>query len=298
MSALSTTLLSLWLLSAAPAPISEGVAGGEAPSCRSILTFSTPLGTIEIELLERADPVAFRRLVRLARGPTFHPDLQAADRPPVGFYEGLAFDFTRPHVEIATETRRPPELFSLETRIDAEALGLDRDLVEDAAEAMSVLQQELLPEFVSKKKRGRITPQLEEWLEEWYARQEPDFLVGVSRKRINEALGYAYHSGLESVPPERGAVALWPESPSRSSARLTIFLADLPQRAGRWLVVGRVLRGLEVADSISSQPLVPGAGARWLKPLQPITIDQTHFECRPSPEPDGSQPMEENHGVP
>ena len=298
MSTLLGFLLPLWLLPAGMAPVPGGPVAEEPLGCRPVLTLSTRLGAIEIELLEPADPEGVRKLVRLVRGPTFHPELGVEEGRPVGFYEGLAFDYTRPHVELATETRKPADLFTFATRIDAEALGLDRRLVQDAPEAMAVLQEELLPEFVSKKKRGTITPQLAEWLEEWYARQEPGFLVGVSRQRINEALGYTYERGLASPPPTRGAVALWPESRTRASARLTIFLADLPQRAGRWMVVGRVIEGLDVAATIASQPLDPSAGIRAFEPIEPIAIDRTHFDCAPAPDSPGTPPKEEDHATP
>jgi cyclophilin family peptidyl-prolyl cis-trans isomerase len=266
--------------------------GREAECRRPVLVLRTVTGAIEVELVEEAAPEAVRWLVRLARGPIYHPEITATEPPEsgdlareVGFYDGLTFDFTRPHVEIAAESREPDDLFRTPTRIDARALGLDRSVIGDSAEAMSVLQTELLPEHVRNKKQGSVSPRLRNWIDRWYESQEADFLVGTSRREVAEALGYVYQEGLASLPPSRGAVALVPASPRWSSGRLSIFLTDLPDRAGRWMVVGRVVAGLEVAEEISARPLRSGPEYKSYRPADPVAIEDTEIECLPPREP-------------
>ena len=291
---LSTSIpLAILVLAGAASGGSPCLDGSREVGTVPFLVLRTELGAIEIELVPEAAPTAVGWLVRLARGPLFHPDLAAPAGAPVGFYDGLTFDFTRPHVELITETRRPAHLFTTETRIDAAALGLDRSLIADSAEAMSVLQQELLPEVIRHKKRGEVTPGLRAWADRWYEDRNPDFLVGVSHREVNEALGYAYEPGLASLAPERGTVALWPESPRRSTARLAIFLTDLPERTGRWMVVGRVIEGLGVAEAIASRPLAPGPLYSQHRPLDPVAIESTHVECRPGRRGGHGNPKEE-----
>ena len=145
------------------------------------------------------------------------------------------------------------------------------------------MQRELLPEHVRNKRSRSDTPQLRSWIERWRATFEADFLLGVSRQRIDEALGYVYRAGLKSLPPARGAVALWPLSPTESSPRLAIFLTEVAEHTGRWMVIGHIVGGLETADAISSRPLVPAPGEQATEPVDPVVISGATVECRPSP---------------
>jgi cyclophilin family peptidyl-prolyl cis-trans isomerase len=256
------------------------------PDRRPVLVWTTERGRLELELFPEAAPRAVAFIARLARGPIFLPELFAAGSDTaqraegIGFYDGLSFEHSEPRVLISTGSRPPSELFSTPTCIDAAELGLDGKVIADAAEAMEVMQRELLPEIVRHKKVGGLTPQLQAWSERWKASYQADFLVGVSRRSIQEALGYVYQAGLASLPPRRGAVALRPLSATESSARVAILLADLPDRTGRWMVIGRVVHGLEVADAISLQPLVAEPGQRSSTPLRPIVINEATLECR------------------
>ena len=220
-------------------------------------------------------------------------------------FAGLAFDFERPHLELRLEPRPADADSTVELVDDAAALGLDRKRIADAGEAMDVLQFELLPAAqraatrrkpepgpapeterenpgqqsgdLRAEEEGRgedeepATPRLAAWRERFEKDYDPSFLVGTSRQEVLEALGYHFHSGLDSKPPLRGAVALVPASPSRARLELSILLADHPTRLGKWLVVGRVVAGLDVAEAISLRPL---ADARLDdgRPRDPLTV--------------------------
>ena len=223
---------------------------------------STTAGPMTIELDPRAAPRTIHELVRLADS---------------GFYDGLTFDYVNPHVEIFTALREGDET-RFEQEIDAGALGLDREVVEDEGTAMNVLQDEILESH----KSGRpSTPQMREWLDRWYASREADFLVGVSRQQVYEALGYVYESGLASRPVRRGAVLLKPLSPRFASARLGLALTDVPERTGKWMVIGQVVAGLDTAEAISTRPRRRDRHPhKNFTPVEPVVIDALVFSCR------------------
>ena len=157
-----------------------------------------------------------------------------AEETGAGYYEGLAFTYTCSHVEIVTEARESASKeVELPVELDAASLGLDRKIIQDHAEAMKVLQWELIRAH-TRMGKGEDRPELlKEWIEEWRATNSADFLIGESWQRVNEALGYTYQSGLQSLPVTVGTVALQPLSPTRASMRLSIAIADMPQRTGR-----------------------------------------------------------------
>ncbi len=234
-------------------------------------------------------------------------------------FAGLAFDFERPHLELRLEPRPADASSTVELVNDAAALGLDRSRIADAGEAMNVLQFELLPaaQRAATRRKPEVetapeterespgqqsgdlraedndhgeaeepaTPRLAAWRERFEKDYDPSFLVGTSRQEILEALGYRFRPGLDSQPPLRGAVALVPASPTRARLELSILLADHPTRLGKWLVVGRVASGLDVAEAISLRPL---ADARLDdgRPRDPLTVQTSAWLDRcPDPTP-------------
>jgi cyclophilin family peptidyl-prolyl cis-trans isomerase len=244
-----------------PSPRSGG--NGDTAAAAELL-LETSQGTIQIELCESAAPRAVKQLRRFAL------EGSASGQR---IFKGLAFDFTQPHIEVRIAELELPVEIQWPVELDAESLGLHQQLVTDYAEAMSIVQGELLVEYRKKKKSGGITPKLAAMLDQWYQAHSAEFLVGVSRKEINEALGYQYQSGLASLPAVRGAVMLQPVSPTSASARLSILLADIPERTGKWMVIGRVTRGLDVAQEISVRPRIKDRRFQY-QPVEPVVIER------------------------
>jgi cyclophilin family peptidyl-prolyl cis-trans isomerase len=265
--------LALLLLAARSAP-------GPCDSGRPHLVLSTPQGAIVAELFEAAAPRTVGGLAGLVEARRSAPS--AGSGPSKAGGPGpLVFDYTQPHVEIYTA--RLDASTSFESELDAEALGLHEDRIRDPGRAMDVLQRELIPAFNKVKKGGRLDPRLAAWMGRWRETSDPAFLVGASRKEVNEALGYVYTRGLDSKPVTKGSITLQPESPARAKARLGIALSDLPTRLGRQMVVGRVVQGLDLADEISTRPLAVPEGMRSLDwaPREPVAIRDVRLECRP-----------------
>ncbi len=289
----SPVLLSvaLCLMSCTAARSSEEVTPSQEarPSYESIcaggaaahLVLATGRGPIVARLHEAAAPQAVRRLAGLAKGSDPHLSAGQDTAPAAGYYDGLTFIHTQPHIEIVTDVRESGEPVEIDAELDAVALGLDRRRIGDAGEAMDIAQRELSTTYKRLLKSGQVPPRLQQWMDKLYSTHDAAFLVGVSHQEINEALGYVYQEGLESRPVTRGALMLKPLSPSVASARLSIALVDLPQRTGRWVVVGRVVEGLETAQEISVQPLAdPGVVRSRHRPANPVRIDSLRLECR------------------
>jgi cyclophilin family peptidyl-prolyl cis-trans isomerase len=268
-----------WLAVVFGATLANAAGADRVDACRDVdaaaprVRIDSAAGAIDIELYPDAAPQAVDTLLALLR----------ADADGSGYYDGLSFDYTRPHSEIRSSKRRQPAV-GIPAQLDAHMLGLDTQGPHDAGEAMEVMQRELIGVFRKDKHSDSLSPQLRQWLQQWYQRYDADFLIGVSRQQINEALGYAYTAGLHSRPVTAGSVALVPRGKRRASPRLSIVLRDQPGRTGRWMVVGRVVSGLDVAERISLAPLRSPAQAepRDYTPTTPVVIDSARVVCNAS----------------
>ena len=162
------------------APAEAGTSPAPPDPC---LWLETRLGAVVVRLDRAAAPNAVATIERLARGPIY--DLELVPRPDAakgaGYFDGLAFDYTRPHAEIRLASRRPEAAFLVEAELDGVALGLDRDLVADVGEAMDVMQRELVPTLTRPTTERRPTPLLEEWVRRFRDEVASQVVVGVYR---------------------------------------------------------------------------------------------------------------------
>lgn len=250
------------------------------PQSAPHLIFDTTLGNIEIKLLEDAAPSAIRRFAEIVRGPTFNEAIFGPNR--VGYYEGLAFEYTKPKAEIRLTERQPDDLIKIPAQIDADALGLRDKKITDIDEAMDVMQFELLKKYRDTKTSGGRTQQLDDWLAKWFKDNDASFLLGVSSKEIKQSMGYVYQTGLKSRPMTPGAVALKPISPNLAGMTLSILLTDMPKRTGEWMVIGEVVKGMDVVEQISIQPLREPSHirSRTYVPFSPVVVRSAQVECR------------------
>jgi cyclophilin family peptidyl-prolyl cis-trans isomerase len=264
-----------------------------APRLAPCLRLHTAEGAITIELAPEAAPRAVATIERLAREPIFDldvvPDPDAART--TGYFDGQPFDYTKPQLELRLAGRTPAAAFTVPAELDAAAVGFDTQRVADAGEAMERLQMELLPARQRPSAERRATPRLDEWAARFeQGGYDPSFLIGTSRKELLEAIGYRFTDGLATRPAVRGAVALVPSSPTEATMTLAILLADHPRRTGRWVVVGHVVSGLDLADAIASRPLADAA-MRDYRPFLPVVVDSAAVlaGCASSP-PEGGTP--------
>lgn len=276
---LSSVLL-LWILGLTTAD-ATGLCDSQA-GAKPYLNMITKEGAIEIELFERAAPQTISKLKALVTGPIFNPALTGGgEGASVGYYDGLKFEQTKAHIQITTSERPAGKAFRMESEIDADALGLGERKIGSVGEAMDVWQFELLKPYYLKSKKKELNPKFKQWLDTWHATQSIDFLVGVSYKEVNEAKGYVYTTGLDSKPVKRGSVILKSDSPRYVTPRIGIILQDIPEETGKWMVIGQVVNGLDLAEQISLRPLTTPS---YEKPSyiarDPVEIESVKFECR------------------
>lgn len=257
---------------------SDTVASTPCAASDPQLLIVTGDGDIVVRLDRATAPRTVDEIVRFLSPPDGDND-PAEQGEWAGPYDGLPIDYAKPHVELKTAMPRGGSELRLPHEIDALALGLDERRLADLADAMDVLQRELVPAHRKQARKATTTEALEGWMEAWKESYDAAFLIGKSRKEINEALGYRYTTPLPSLPVRRGAVLLEPIDERASSPRLSIILTDMPVRDGRYTVIGEVTSGLEVAEAIARRPLV-GRGPSDFTPLQPVMIESIRLRCR------------------
>lgn len=248
-----------------------------------VLVLETIMGPIEIELAEAAAPDAVRSLVRLVKGPVLDSELTAGNPyyELFGYYDGLEIIHVLRGTELITATRPPRHGIVIPTQIDADALGLDQEYIEDPAHAMQLWQHTLVKRYINARTEEDIHPRLIDWVKANARTGQVDFLLNASIKEINEALGHRYVAGLPSLPVTRGSVSLKPLNPRWSTPALHISLRDRPGLTGKQMVIGRVVAGLELAEQLSTHRLTPEKTMRN-RPMVPIVIARSSIICRDS----------------
>lgn len=225
----------------------------------------TETGQIEIELYKNTAPNAVKQIVKL---------INVQNETGVGYYDGLSFDYTKPHLEIIVSKHPSIKNIQIKSEINAESLKLHQTIIGDKGEAMDVMQQVILKSVYRGDKHRKHHPKLQHWLDRWNQSYDPSFLIGVSSKEINESMGYVYTESISSKPVIKGSIVLKPTSKTWVSPRMSIILQDMPERTGKWMVIGHVSKGLSIADKISTFPLVMPREfkTRQFIPKKPVVI--------------------------
>lgn len=78
----------------------------------------------------------------------------------------------------------------------------------------------------------------------------------------------------------RGVVAMANAGPNTNTSQFFIMLSDVPQMPKNYTIFGKVIKGMEVVDSIASQEIVPRMGANDGTPVQPIKMEKVTIENR------------------
>jgi cyclophilin family peptidyl-prolyl cis-trans isomerase len=76
----------------------------------------------------------------------------------------------------------------------------------------------------------------------------------LSLKDCYENLGYHYNNKLKSTPPVRGVIAMANSGPNSNGSQFFINLVDTPWLAGKHTVFGKVIKGMDVVDTIGGTP--------------------------------------------
>ena len=219
-----------------------------------LIEISSSEGDLFIELFPNAAPQSVRRVLELANG-TLMPNANGGN-----YYDGLTFHRVIPGTFLQTGAaeragrERPP---ALADEINARGLGLEQQTVLTAAgrthEWMNIAdtadfqQRILVPLYRSMNIRSR---------EQADAQQEriTDRLRSINVMQAHELLGYRYNASLPSRRPVAGSVLMANKGPGTNDAELLISLIDSPWLTATHTVIGRVVAGASLANSISRQP--------------------------------------------
>lgn len=199
------------------------------------VVLKTTKGDITLELAGTNAPVTVGNFVSLARD---------------GFYNGTSFHRVIPEFMI----QGGDPLSQDETQRAAHGTGGPGYQFQDEINADSYRLQE-------KKLSDVIPPESLEGA--------PEEVKAMTLKEFYEAQGYQYTTDLESLPLERGVIAMANGGPSTNGSQFFILVtSDVPHLEGKHTPFGRVVEGMDVVDAIV---LVPADDAD--NPIEPVIIN-------------------------
>jgi len=220
-----------------------------------VAVIETSLGTITVELYRHAAPKTVENFVSLARGEKEFTDTDGkpAKRP---YYDGLVFHRVIPNFMIqggdikGNGTGGPGYQFADE--INAKALGLDKMKVSSSPMAMQEVGQVARTEVFKKlniKSQQDLTAKQKE--AEAMFKSEQDKWKNKTMEELFTARGITYTPGLESESNTKGSLSMANAGPNTNGSQFFISVADNVYLDGKHTVFGRVIGGLEVAETIT-----------------------------------------------
>ncbi len=233
-------------------------------SSNPLMLLSTSAGPIYIEMLPAEAPENVARFIEFTVGevPLIETDSTLTVSP--RYYNGSRFHRVIPNFIIQAGSPehnahgRPRDYLADE--INASALGLDRlPVILQAGEINPILNTDSQQEFASRvleplyRQLGIDSPEQLETEESAII----DALQSLTVMRLYEYEGYRYQNRYPTRAITRGIVALANDGPNRNGPEFFISLSDAPWLDGRYTVIGRVVEGMETADSIGDKPIQP-----------------------------------------
>ncbi|MGB0321696.1 MAG: peptidylprolyl isomerase [Pseudohongiellaceae bacterium] len=233
-------------------------------SSNPLMLVSTSAGPIYIEMLPAEAPENVARFIEFTVGevPLIETDSTLTVSP--RYYNGSRFHRVIPNFIIQAGSPehnahgRPRDY--LVDEINASALGLDRlPVILQAGEINPILNTDSQQEFASRvleplyRQLGIDSPEQLETEESAII----DALQSLTVMRLYEYEGYRYQNRYPTRAITRGIVALANDGPNRNGPEFFISLSDAPWLDGRYTVIGRVVEGMETADSIGDKPIQP-----------------------------------------
>ena len=233
-------------------------------SSNPLMLVSTSAGQIYIEMLPAEAPENVARFIEFTVGevPLIETDSTLTVSP--RYYNGSRFHRVIPNFIIQAGSPehnahgRPRDYLADE--INASALGLDRlPVILQAGEINPILNTDSQQEFANRvleplyRQLGIDSPEQLETEESAII----DALQSLTVMRLYEYEGYRYQNRYPTRAITRGIVALANDGPNRNGPEFFISLSDAPWLDGRYTVIGRVVEGMETADSIGDKPIQP-----------------------------------------
>lgn len=80
---------------------------------------------------------------------------------------------------------------------------------------------------------------------------------------------------------QRGVVAMANSGPNSNTSQFFIMLGEAPYLPKAYTIFGKVIRGMEVVDSIAAAEIVPQMGPEDGRPVEPVAMQRVTIEKRP-----------------
>jgi cyclophilin family peptidyl-prolyl cis-trans isomerase len=230
-----------------------------------LIRISTSKGEMYLELYPLEAPNNVENFIALAEGEKEFTNLKTGEPIQSRYYNGMRFHRVVPGfiIQAGSPAINPLglQVSLLNDEINANALGLDQipALNPDGSFA-DVLNIESKPDFheeiLTPLYSQRNITDVEAALSRQY--QALETLQELSVKSVYENQGYRYDDSLESRPIERGTVALANSGPDSNGSEFFISLTAAEWLWGKYTVIGKVVEGQEVMDSIGNTAIDPG----------------------------------------
>ncbi len=235
-----------------------------------LVLLSTSTGDIYIELLSNEAPKNVENFLALAHGEVEFVDPNSNVRFKPRYFDGMQFHRVIPGfvIQAGSPFHNPlgaPENL-LSDEINANSLGLDRLPVMDEQgninPILNIGNRIEFHEVLLKPLFNLLNVETEtKMLERQYEILE--ILQGLTVKEAYENQGYRYQEDLPTRGITRGIVALANAGPDENGPEFFIALQDSPWLNGKHTVIGRIVEGIETADTIATNEVEPVNPSRF-----------------------------------
>ena len=229
-----------------------------------LVLISTSRGEIYLELFPAEAPSNVENFIALAEGEKEFSNPDTGELIQSRYYNGMRFHRVVPGfiIQAGSPAYNPlgVQLTLMDDEINADAPGLDQiSAVNPDGSFADVLNIESKPDFfeeiLNPLYAQRNITDVEAVLSRQY--QTLDTLQDLSVKSVYENQGYRYDDSLQTRPIERGTVALANSGPDSNGPEFFISLTAAEWLSGKYTVIGKVVEGQEVMDSIGSTAIDP-----------------------------------------
>lgn len=267
----SLLLLAFSLLAAlntAIADTSTALLAMEDPQ-NPLVQISTSQGEIYLELFPTEAPSNVENFIALAEGEKEFTNPDTGEAIQARYYNGMRFHRVVPGfiIQAGSPAYNPLglQVNLLDDEINADALGLDQisALNPDGSfadmlniESKSDFHEEILMPLYLQRNITDVEVALSSQYQVFEALQD------LSVKSVYENQGYRYDDSRASRPIERGTVALANSGPDSNGPEFFISLTAAEWLSGKYTVIGKVVEGQEVMDSIGNTAIDPDQFSR------------------------------------
>ena len=217
-----------------------------------------------LELFPLEAPNNVENFIALASGKKEFINQSTGEPIQARYYNGMRFHRAVPGfiIQAGSPVNNPLglQVNLLNDEINANALGLDQipALNPDGsfADVLNIeSKQDFHEDILTPLYAQQNITDVEAVLNRQY--QVLEILQGLSVKSVYENQGYRYDDSLPSRPIERGTVAVANSGPDSNGPEFFISLTAAEWLSGKYTVIGKVIEGQEVMDSIGNTAIDP-----------------------------------------